>query len=505
MRARSLLPLLALLTLLACARSASAADAAPPSERWFVLQIDGHRAGWMVERSSTTDTGNLRADTELNMSLARMGQEISIAMRSATLESPTGDLLEMRSHQTLGASTTRAAYIFHPDRVVARTEQFGRVTEKDLPRPDGEWLSPSQVATLIESKLAEGASEFTYTTLDASAGLQRLVATHKILARRTVEAEGKSIPAIEWSITQSILPGVETREFVDEAGDLIRSEIDFGGITMVALRSEREFALADIDAPELMASVLVKPSRPIDDPRSVRRAVYTIRAQGDTTLAIPSTGAQRFTSTSPTTGTLTVDLDTPIPATEQEIADPRHTATASAADADDPAIRALLDESIAHLRPADQRALAEHLTRVVRDHIHDKSLGVGFATASETCRTREGDCSEHAVLLATLLRAAGIPSRAVSGLVYVDQFVGEHQVFGFHMWTQALITIDGTPTWIDLDAAVYPMDATHIALSTSTLADDDVLNSMVSIATLMGRLAIDVESTSTAAPLPSTP
>ena len=69
----------------------------------------------------------------------------------------------------------------------------------------------------------------------------------------------------------------------------------------------------------------------------------------------------------------------------------------------------------------------------VHHYIDDKSLGVGFASASEVCATREGDCSEHAVLLVALLRAAGIPSRAVSGVVYVDSFVGERQVFGFHV------------------------------------------------------------------------
>ena len=41
------------------------------------------------------------------------------------------------------------------------------------------------------------------------------------------------------------------------------------------------------------------------------------------------------------------------------------------------------------------------------------------ATAAEVARSREGDCTEHAVLLAALARARGIPARVAMGLVYV--------------------------------------------------------------------------------------
>jgi transglutaminase-like putative cysteine protease len=136
---------------------------------------------------------------------------------------------------------------------------------------------------------------------------------------------------------------------------------------------------------------------------------------------------------------------------------------------------------------------ARAIERFVHEYISSKSLGVGFATASEVCQTREGDCSEHAVLLAAMLRADGIPSRGVSGLVYVDQFVNQDKVFGYHMWAQGLIDVTGTPRWIDLDAAVYPMDATHIAVTTSSLADDDVVNSMVGVAEVLNALSIEVE------------
>ena len=54
-----------------------------------------------------------------------------------------------------------------------------------------------------------------------------------------------------------------------------------------------------------------------------------------------------------------------------------------------------------------QEAMAYQLRELVSRHIQDKHLGTAYASASETARTASGDCTEHAVLLAAVLRARG--------------------------------------------------------------------------------------------------
>ena len=53
-------------------------------------------------------------------------------------------------------------------------------------------------------------------------------------------------------------------------------------------------------------------------------------------------------------------------------------------------------------------------------HISNKGLSTGFASATETAKSKAGDCSEHAVLLVAMLRSAGIPARGATGLVDLD-------------------------------------------------------------------------------------
>jgi hypothetical protein len=144
----------------------------------------------------------------------------------------------------------------------------------------------------------------------------------------------------------------------------------------------------------------------------------------------------------------------------------------------------------------------------VYSYIDEKSLDVGFATASEVARTQQGDCTEHAVLLAAILRARGIPSRVVSGLIYVDEFVGERGIFGFHMWTQALLPDEqGVERWVDLDATLpsNDFDAAHIGVAVSTLGGADRVNTMAAVAPLLGTLTIEVDEAVPASALDTIP
>ena len=98
-------------------------------------------------------------------------------------------------------------------------------------------------------------------------------------------------------------------------------------------------------------------------------------------------------------------------------------------------------------------------------------------SALEVLRTREGDCNEHATLLTTLLRAAGIPARLCIGLVYT------RDKFYYHAWTEAWLG-----SWISMDATLnqMPADATHIKWAEGNLSRQ------VEIAQLIGEIKIEV-------------
>ncbi len=100
--------------------------------------------------------------------------------------------------------------------------------------------------------------------------------------------------------------------------------------------------------------------------------------------------------------------------------------------------------------------------------------------ALEVLKNKVGDCNEHAVLIAALLRAAGIPAQIEAGLVYLN---GR---FYYHAWNLAYIG-----QWITVDAVFdqIPADVTHIRLTRGEGGEQlDLLG-------VMGNIKLEVIST----------
>jgi hypothetical protein len=133
-------------------------------------------------------------------------------------------------------------------------------------------------------------------------------------------------------------------------------------------------------------------------------------------------------------------------------------------ESEDPRIRAIADP-VAHRTLPDAAKMALLLERA-RPFL-EKVDFVGHYSAVETLKRRAGDCTEAAVLLAALGRAAGIPTLVASGLVYSrEQYHGVANMFMPHSWTLAYV--DGR--WRSFDLALDSFDASHIAL---TVGDGD--------------------------------
>jgi hypothetical protein len=146
---------------------------------------------------------------------------------------------------------------------------------------------------------------------------------------------------------------------------------------------------------------------------------------------------------------------------------------------------------------------AHRIEHFVRDYITKKDLNIGFASAEETAKSREGDCTEHAVLCAALGRAAGLPTRCVVGFGYIPPGDAEPTIatavdtntgtFGFHMWAEAWI---GPDQWAPMDAALDGFDVGHIAITKSALEEvNPIVDLNTPVFQLMESLKIKIVKT----------
>ncbi len=466
---------------------------AQDTDRWYEIWISDSRSGWSHE-TVTTDEDTITTYSEMSMSVGRSDQAITIRTTSSFVESLKGEPIEMTVSQSLGQVPIETRYVFQDGEVHITSTQDGKTRESSMPLPKSDWLPPAAASRFLAKRLASGATEITSHTLDPSNGLAIVKIVRTQITPTEIEVLGRETDC--FSVTSTTKVGavtLEAKEWLTIDGAMLRNETNLGGLEMTMIASTRERALEEADPAEILVSTFIKPDKVIRAARLQQRGVYRVRLSEGTMPELPTSAYQQVELLAGGEVRVTVDMNNPVPAgdTDRQL----FLASTTYADADDELIQELTAQALASAGDAP-RVQAEALRRFVFTYISDKNLGTAFATASETARSSKGDCSEHGVLLAAMLRAAGIPSRVAVGVVYVDRFAGQRNVFGYHMWTQALLETDAGPAWIDLDATLsdrIPFDATHIAFGVSSLKEGKAVSSLAGIAPLLGTLEIDIE------------
>jgi transglutaminase-like putative cysteine protease len=126
----------------------------------------------------------------------------------------------------------------------------------------------------------------------------------------------------------------------------------------------------------------------------------------------------------------------------------------------------------------DAKEVAQVLAAWTADWLKDTVEDGGSALTS--LKERTGNCQTHARLYTALARAAGIPTRFVSGLVYQ-----EGKGFLYHSWAESLLSERWTavdPTYNQL-----PADPTHLKFYEGHTQED-----LAPIIAIIGRIRISV-------------
>ena len=286
------------------------------------------------------------------------------------------------------------------------------------------------------------------------------------------------------------LPGNQSLNstlWTDARGETIKTRIDT--LKQESFRTTREVATAQSTTGpgfDLGSDLVVKVPGPLADPHRKRRVRYGVElAEADPTKVFATGATQSVELLAPHKAIVTVFSRRPgdgaaeIEPPAALPVDKEFSTANSILQIDDPRIEQMARQAKGDLTDPAQVALA--LEKYVHGTIAKKNFSQAFATAAEVAESREGDCTEHAVLLAALARACGIPSRVAIGLVYVESAGG----FGYHMWTE--MHLGGT--WVPLDAIMGQggIGAAHLKLTDSSLDGASAYSSFLPVAQVVGK------------------
>ena len=459
------------------------------SDDWEVVYLQDARAGYgrtrVIEFLRAGQTLRQR-DSSMRLQMRRFGQPVAVHVSIQTTEDPQGRLLDFRTEMEMGPSR-----IISSGRVIGEELKITTRTGEETTTSKLLWSDEDRGFFHAENSLREKpmrpGEKRSFTAL--------VPVFNKIARTELIAGEYEQTQLLDGAkkllpiLSRTDLGGtiIDSKLWVDEAGRVLKTQEDALGQTVYRTTKAIALAGANEDVPDLIVGTVVPVEGDAKDLHAARAVRYRVRLKrSDPGQVFPNSETQKVTPK----GNREIELVVSRSATDQDreaVADRPTKADRSPSrwiQSDDPQVVALATNVAGDAK--DPVRIARALEQHVYNLIDKKDFSTALGSAAEVARTRRGDCTEHAVLLAALARVREIPARVVVGLVYVPSLGG----FGYHMWAELWVQ----DRWLALDAtrAVGGIGGGHLKIAHASLSDADGLMVFLPVLQVIGQMQIEV-------------
>jgi len=449
----------------------------------------------------------LRTTRRIELTVKRYGAIMPVVISQTCDETPKGDVLAMSLRQALGSDKEMTVSL----RVEGKT-MFVKNGDAEDKKPwdascKGLYFQEQSFARLDakpDDRFSVGSYELAaLLPLRLRVNVLAVEATDRLVARKTAGGEtraerepAKLLKAV--SSTDKVKVGGTDVQlppkavWLDDKLQAAREQFEFPGLGLVTQYTcAKELALLEKVNPALLPdlglSVMIPLKTTIVRPHDTKAITYKVTLKDDIAPPFLEDERQEIRAKSGKTFELHVKAirepgkkdDAPSPGKE-------YTDASTFIDSGDAAIRAIAAKAGGAEKDVYKKAL------LLESWVHDNmrfSASTGFPPASRIARDLQGDCRQHSMLLAALLRASDVPSRTALGLVYFRE-EGRSPQLAFHMWVEAYIG----GKWLSLDAVSGKggVAAGHLKMAQASWAGTETLAPLLPIAQALGKLEVEI-------------
>jgi hypothetical protein len=468
------------------------------TETWDVLLIQGSRVGY-GHNTIRTDIEDgrpvVRVESVNHVSIPRGGQPATMDASCSSVETPEGRLLHYESEALMSQSPLRTVGRVHDGKLDLEVTSAGSKIPLrqsiSWPKDGGGPIAMEQ--SLLRKPMLPGEHrtiKFLMIDINQTAVME--------LSAKQYESTPLLNGAYELLCIENVIQlsdgkKIKGKIWINRAGESLKTITEaMEGIEMVTYRATEAEALKKADAAklDLMLNTMVKVEQRFPDSFHTKQVRYRVHLKdGDPVSSFVTGPTQAIKSIDPETAEITVyairpgrsDGNRNAPADPPTDDDLRPN---NFIQSDDPLIVA--DAKKAAGDEKDPWRVAAALERYVHREVKNKNYSQAFASASEVAKSLEGDCTEHAVFLAALARARGIPARVAMGLIYVK----DQRAFLYHLWTE--VYIEGR--WIPIDGtlALGGIGADHLKIGQSNLKGASAYSAFMPVLEVANRLRIEI-------------
>jgi transglutaminase-like putative cysteine protease len=471
---------------------AAATDQPPAAtgaeETWDAVFMKGAHLG-SVHTTTTRQDGLVTIVSDTQLSIPRSANVARMRVVAESVETQEGALRSFTHQTESGASPIVLAGHVRADQLVVTQRTMGKQTTTELPWTEGQGGFFAVENSLSHQPMQPGEHRTVQMLWPGLTGVQVATATlaaqdleqtplldespRLLRIRQTVQMQGFSLDGLCWT---------------DARGEILKSTLLDPPQEIYRTTRQRALATPDRTTFNLLSDTLVPVATPLLEPHATSQVVYEATLERGNPAEIFASGAtQQVKKIDDHRALITVHALRPgqppaVPA-ETPPTDADRSAN-SFIQSDDQHIRELASTIAPEVTDPWQLCVA--LEQWVCRGIRTKNFNQGFSTAADVAQSLEGDCTEHAVLLAALCRARGVPARVCLGLVYSARDQG----FAFHMWNEAWIA----DRWIPIDATLGlgGIGAAHLKLRDSNLATEQAEAAVMSVMQVMNQLHLQI-------------
>jgi len=456
---------------------------------YFAVFMEGMKVGHATH-SRVAAEGKVTTTEEVSITMSRTNVPVSMRVTETSVETADGRPMAFEVVQDFSMMSMKVSGTVDERGVVQMTTTtMGAEQKSSFEWPRGALMAEGLRLLELGKGLKEGLE---YTAKIFSPGsMQAFDARVQIGAKRNVDLLGRVVALTEVRTTLSV-PGageIVSTGYVNDNLELQKNVTPVMGMQIEMVACGKEFALGENDVFEFVNKMVLASPKALVDVRSAKSISYLLRPTSEAgSFAIPSGDNQSVRLLGDGGIVVTVEpvsapagMKFPYRGKDEAILDA--TEATRFLQSDNKEVIELARRAVGGT--SDAAEAVRRIESFVGDYIAEKDFSVGFASAAEVAVSKQGDCSEHAVLVAAMCRAVGIPARVVTGLVYAEEFAGRKDVFGCHAWAEAYVG----DKWVGLDATKAPngFGAGHIALA----AGDGDSQDLLGMASALGKFQIE--------------
>ncbi|MGD9087806.1 MAG: transglutaminase-like domain-containing protein [Desulfobacterales bacterium] len=432
--------------------SMASIDAVSKRDTWMNIFQDKRKIGFSHTRFDPEPTGYRLTET-VHMRINTMGMTQNISLNTKSRLNPDFTLQELDFEISSGRFRFSVLGAIDGNNLQVTTESAGASRKLDIPLTDKLYLMNGIMDAVAATDLKAG-DKYAFKIFDpASMGQVDVIVD--VIGPERIEVGSVNQQATKISLN---FKGVSQLAWIGKDGDIIKEK---GLLGISLIKTDRKDALNGLSlqsSQDLTTFASVASNIQLENADALE--VLRVRVEG-----IPFEKLQLHGGRQTLNGQVLTVKKESLSHLASELKIENLTALQKVflkpgpfIQSDDPKIRDLVQDILRDQPAADPLTRAEKLMNWVYTHIEKRPV-LSLPDALSTLDNKVGDCNEHAVLLAALGRAAGIPTRIEAGLVYLK---GR---FYYHAWNLMYLG-----QWVTVDPIFgqLPADVSHLRLATGS-------------------------------------